>query len=189
MPEPSTATLPEPEEVTPAASNQVDAALNADAIKECLDAGRPIKELLDLGDHVWETMYDFGFRNFQKGQFEAAVYWWVHTCLFDSDRERNWISLGVAYQRQRKYEQALNAFSLAVHHGSKNPWVPMHAAECHLQMKNPTKAASALDCADDWAGDDEHQALLRKRIALLRKGVRKQQNRLPAQKTVTSSVT
>lgn len=177
-----TATTPTVEEPLAESSTEGDGdvAIDPSAIKACIDSGRPLKDLIDLGDHVWETMYDFGFRNYQKGQFEAAEYWWVHTCLFDPEQDRNWISLGMAYQRQQKYEKALNAFSLAAHHGSTNPWVPLHAAECHLRQKNFAKAASALDSADTWVGNHQQQELLTKRIAMLRKGIRKQQERLSA---------
>jgi tetratricopeptide (TPR) repeat protein len=155
-------------------------AIDPNAIKECLDSGRPLKDLLELGDHVWETMYDFGFRNYQMGQFAAAEYWWGYTSLFDSERDRNWVSLGMAYQRQQKYQEAVNAFSLAVHHGGENPWAPLHAAECHLQLQNVDKAANALDCAEEWIGNGNEQELLRKRIAMLRRGIRKRQQRLAA---------
>lgn len=152
--------------------------IDAEQMQAYITSGQPLKELLDLGDHVWETMYDFGFRNYQNGQFAMAEYWWIHTCLFDCRHDRNWIALGMAYQRQQKYEQALNAFSLAVHHGSTNPWAPLHAAECHLQLMNPDKAASALDCAQRWIGNADQPDLIRKRVAMLRKGVQRHQERL-----------
>lgn len=148
-------------------------ALDPDEVAACLRTGRPVKELLGLGENIWETMYGFGFRNFINAQYELAEYWWTQTCLFDSARDRNWIALGVACKRQRKYEQALNAFSLAVHNGSTNPWAPLHAAECHLQLHRPRQASLALDEVEAWAANSDDQELILKRAAMLRRGIRR----------------
>lgn len=146
-------------------------ALDPDQVAECLRAGRPIKELLGLGDDVWETMYDFGYRNFINAQYPLAEYWWTQTCLFDSEKDRNWIALGVACKRQKKYEQALNAFSLAVHNGTTNAWAPLHAAECHLQLNQPLRASTALDDVEAWAENSDDKDVILQRAKMLRRGI------------------
>ena len=148
-------------------------------VAECLKDGRPLKELVNVDDRVWETMYDFGYRNFLNGQFAAAEYWWTQACLFESNRDRNWIALGVACKKQNKFTEALNAFSLAAHHGSTNPWSPMHAAECLIQLGQYAKAKMALDNAEEWLDNVEVASQLRQRIAMLRRGLeRREQRRL-----------
>lgn len=152
--------------------------LDPQELAEYMRSGRPLKDLLGLGDHIWETMYDFGYRNFANGQYELAEHWWTYTCMFDSKRERNWIALGVACKRQKKYEKALDAFSLAVHFGSTNPWAPLHAAECHLLKDSLSQAAGALDDAEAWAANIEEKDVILKRAKMFRRGIRKRLEKL-----------
>ncbi|MCD0457896.1 tetratricopeptide repeat protein [Roseiconus lacunae] len=147
--------------------------LSPELVAQHLAEGKPLKDLLGIGDGVWEAMYDFGWRNFQNAQFEAAEFWWTQTSLFDSGRERNWIALGVACKKQQKWEQALNAFSMAAHHGSKNPWVPLHAAECLLQLSRIQRAKQALETADTWIQGHSDAVIIAKRIAMLRRGIQR----------------
>lgn len=145
--------------------------LDPKMVRQYVQEGRPLKELIGLPDNVWETMYDFGYRNFQNGQLAVAEYWWTQVCLFDSANDRNWIALGVACKRQLKFQDAINAFSLAVHNGSTNPWGPLHAAECYLQMNDLFRAGKALDSAAEWAGNSDEQDVIVQRIAMLRRGI------------------
>ena len=157
-------------------------ALNPEDVMECLRTNRPIKELLGLGEDVWETMYNFGYRNFINAQYELAEYWWTQTCLFDSQRDRNWIALGVALKHQNKYEQALNAFSLAAHNGGTNPWAPLHAAECHLQLNRPSHASMALRDVDAWADNSDQKEMILKRAKMLRRGIERRRAKESAAK-------
>lgn len=171
-----------PAESTPTSFENIPgiAELNPEEVAECMRTGRPIKELLGLGDEVWETMYDFGYRNFINAQYELAEYWWTQTCLFDSMRDRNWIALSVACKRQNKYEQALNALSLAVHNGSTNPWAPLHAAECHLQLDHLQQATLALKDVDAWADNSDDKEMILKRAKMLRRGIERRLAKNPS---------
>ncbi|MEW4561513.1 hypothetical protein AB1K70_03245 [Bremerella sp. JC770] len=147
-------------------------------LERYIHEGRPLKELVDVDNQVWESMYDFGFRNFQNGQFALAEYWWTQACLFDSARDRNWIALGVACQKQGKKEQALTAFSLAMHFGSTNAWAPLHAAECLMQMGKFRKAESALSDAESFLQNSPHQEKIAHKIALIRRGLKRNNEKL-----------
>lgn len=163
-----------------ATDSQAAFQLDPDEVRAYLRQGKPLKDLVGLGDQIWETMYEFGYHSFKNGQFAMAEYWWQHASLFDPLRGRNWISLGVACVRQQKYEEALNAFSLAVRNGSDNPWAPLHAAECHLRRDDIAKATKALECAESWAGNSDEHELILKRIAMLRRGISKREGFLAA---------
>ncbi|MEW4486740.1 tetratricopeptide repeat protein [Thalassoglobus sp. JC818] len=167
----------QPAAEVPSSSNFEVKAFDPEEVARCLKEGRPLKELVDFDDRVWETMYDFGFRNFQNGQFSAAEYWWTQCCLFESHRDRNWIALGVACKKQNKFSEALNAFSLAAHNGSKNPWAPLHAAECLIQLAEFDKAALALNDAEEWLNSSKDPSQLQSRITMLRRGLERRKQR------------
>lgn len=127
------------------------------------------KELEKLDDGVIDGIYSFAYSFYEKGRYgEAENLFRLLTAL----RLRNtkyWKGLGAALQMQKKYGEAVEAYSRAAitDEAVADPYPHFHAAECLLTSGEVTRGLKALLAAKRIAVERGTYYALTRQINLL----------------------
>lgn len=121
--------------------------------------------MMDLREETKETLYFGGHTLYQNGKYKEATHYFRFLSEIQPSEKKNWMGLGASYQMQKEYKLAIQSYAVAATIDPKDPNIHMHAAECCFALRRPKEAYSALNQAEELAGNDEEK----KKIASLRK--------------------
>ncbi len=141
--------------------------------------GRSLKSLVEGKEQVWETIYFQAHRLYKYNRFADAEGLFLLLTMVDPDDERYGLALGLARQKQQKHDEALEAYTDAAVHGSSDPWVSLHSAECYLKVEQYEFARGCLDITDTWAEGHADAANIEQRVKGLRKVLEKRDEKAP----------
>lgn len=105
--------------------------------------------------------YDLAHRLYEAGRLTEAEALFRWLCLYSGSAPVNWMGLGVVLQCREQWEDALNAYGMAVQHSEgeePSPWY--HCGICNMQLGRHKEAAEAfreaiLKCQPGAAGHGE----------------------------------
>lgn len=107
-------------------------------------------------DDEMEAIYAIGYDYYRAGAYEKAETVFKGLCVLDAMNEKYHMALGGAYQAQRKWQKAIDQYSLvvaAINIG--NTTASARAAECYTALGDAEKATSART----------HKAFFQKEVA------------------------
>lgn len=130
--------------------------------------GNTFKDPMGLTGRDLEVLYGLGYAMYNQNRFKDAEEIFGALCLNDHLSERFWKGLGASRQMLKAYEGAIAAYSMASAVGSKDPMIPVHAAECHLALSRYDEVLDGLENALAWArGSDRLSRVLDRADTLL----------------------
>jgi len=139
--------------------------------------GRPLKSLLEGKQRVWETVYFQAHRMYKYNRFADAERLFLLLTMIDPDDQRFWLALGLARQKQQNYGEALDAYTSAATHGSTDPWIALHSAECYLKVERYESAWGCLDITDAWGQGHPDAGKIEQRVKGLRRVLEKRREK------------
>lgn len=127
---------------------------------------KPGKYLEDVKQY-----YDTAYRFYSAGKYSDAEEVFVLLTVLDTMNMDHWMGLGAAQQMQKKYKDAVDAYSAAalLDTDEKNPLPHLHAAECLWETTEMKKASLALKSALIIAEKDKKHHALVEKLQLLNK--------------------
>ena len=109
-----------------------------------LSAPPPSKGLL-------ETLYSMGFGFYESGHYEKAEHFFRYLTVLSPKEKKHWTGLGAAYQMQKKYALAVQAYCFAALIDENDPFPHFHAAECLYRIDHKPECIEALKAAETIA--------------------------------------
>lgn len=113
--------------------------------KQRIDAGEPLYAILGMPESDVRERYDLARRLYEAGRLteSEALFRWL--CLYSGSAPVNWMGLGAVLQCREQWEDALNAYGIAVQYTEGEepaPWY--HCGICSMQLGRHEEAAAAL---------------------------------------------
>ena len=164
-------------ETTPETAPDVPQDAMAKMTDAILNEGYTPHQFTPLSDRHLEAVYALAYRKFNQQQYAEAETLFKWLCGLNHYDTRFMLGLGAAYQKQRKYSNALDAYSAAGVMDLKNPIPPLRAAECHMAMGAAEKAAGGCRTCIRFSGDDPQHQRWKARAELILKGVEARQKK------------
>ena len=143
-----------------------ESPLTYEAMAARLAAGQSLKTMVAADEKAWAGLYRQAYSLYKYGRYRQAEPLFQLLVLAEPDQGRNWVALGAVQKKLGKYEKALNTFVAAIQRGIRNPWLPLHAAECQMRFKRCGRALVHLNQALDCLGGPDAARILA-RIRLL----------------------
>ena len=98
-----------------------------------------------------EAVYTLAFNMYDQAKYEDAHGLFTFLGLYDHLEKKYWIGLAACRHMLKRYEAAIDAYSMAALFDVDNPEIPLHAAECYLALGNLDGAYSGAFAARHWA--------------------------------------
>lgn len=125
-----------------------------------------------------ESLYSFAFGFYQNGKYEEAIRFFRFLTVADATTKKHWMGLGASYQMQQQFEKALQSYGFAGLLDPQDPQAPFHAAECLISLAELTRAAEALEAAEQLVNKNlKNYEWLAARIQLMRNKTHDSKNR------------
>ncbi len=116
-----------------------------------------------------EELYEDGYLFYEAGKFTEALNHFRLLTLFEAHHPRNWMGLGASHQMLRQFEQALEAYRIALLLDPENPSICVHASECYFGLNEIKHGLEALKYAEAIADNKDHYKPLISQLAFIRK--------------------
>ena len=101
---------------------------------------------IDLEDS--EIVYAAAYGLYEKGDYTRSAGLFTHLVLRNPFEKSSWMGLASAHQMEKKYREALAAWSMIALLNAEDPLPHFHAAECLLSLQDVEEALKALNCAE-----------------------------------------
>ena len=112
-----------------------------------LDNFYTLKDIRGLTTEQMEGIYALAYNLYDQSLYEEAHNIFTFLCLYDHLETKYWLALGACRQMLKRYQAAIDAFSMAALLDEENPAVPLHAAECYLALDNLDGAEQGAEAA------------------------------------------
>lgn len=110
-----------------------------------LNKGVALQNLQQISDESMEELYRIGYNLYNGGRPQDAESMFQYLCILNHWQKKYWMGLAAARQVQKKYSEAIDAYSMAGLLEITDPNVPFQAAICHLSLGNVEIAIHALE--------------------------------------------
>ena len=125
----------------------------SDLIQHTLANNGTLKDIRGLTAEHMEAVYSVAYNLYEQGKYEDAHDMFSFLGLYDHLEKKYWVGLGACRQMMKRYDGAIEAYSMASMLDVDNPEMPLHAAECHLALGNLEGAESGAFAARHWANE------------------------------------
>ena len=92
-----------------------------------------------------EALYAAAYQLFQQGDLEKSTIIFNFLCIYESQEPRFWTALAIAFQKQRKWSAAIDAYSIAALLDATNIRLYFHVTECLMENREWDRARQSLD--------------------------------------------
>ena len=92
-----------------------------------------------------ETLYAAGYQLYRQGDLKNSTAIFQYLCIYESDDARFWTALAVAMQKQKKWDPAIDAYSMAALLDATNVSLYLYATECLMASRQWSRAKQSLD--------------------------------------------
>lgn len=93
--------------------------------------------------------YEIGYQLYQEGRYKDSAAVFTRLVLQSPFEESYWRGLASTRQMQRKFEEALHAWSLVALLVEEDPSPHFHAAECLFALRDGEQALKAVALAEE----------------------------------------
>lgn len=159
-------------EPTEDASRKAMAKQIAQELKEAgLEGNHPnhtFSDILCIPHEKMDAAYSVGKELFEKKHFvEACDIFFLLTQL-NPYYANVWIAMGLCWQNQQVYDEALGNFTIAILLNDKNPEPYLSSIECFLALKDPEQAQTMLKLVTPIIEQHRENTALKERLATLK---------------------
>lgn len=92
-----------------------------------------------------ETLYAAGYQLYRQGDLKNSTAIFEYLCIHENDDARFWTALAVAMQKQKKWDPAIDAYSMAALLDATNVSLYLYATECLMASRQWSRAKQSLD--------------------------------------------
>lgn len=131
---------------------------HVERIFEALQAGATFKDLYDIGPDTLEAIYGHAYGYYQQGRLDDAESLFRLLVTYDFYNVDYAMGLGAVFQRQKKYDKALDVYAAAYTLSGGNRHAMLYAGQCNLLLHRRGKARRCFQIViDENVNDRLHQ--------------------------------
>lgn len=116
-----------------------------------------------------DKLYAKAYYLYESGKYNEAGQLFRLLTLADLTNSKHWMGLGATYQMLKEYDEAAAAYAVAALNDPSNPYPPLYAAECLMELGKWKDVVNALEDAEKLASQQMQYKELLPRILLLKK--------------------
>ena len=129
-------------------------------------------QLRGLKSNDMEAIYSVAHSLYKQKRYADAEKMFRFLCLYGHLDQRFWTGLAASLQQQKKFREAVDAYSYNAILDVKNPQNPLSAAYCYLALGEFDQADNGVEGALHWAGDKKEYASIRVKAEALRAAIK-----------------
>lgn len=108
-------------------------------------SGLTVAQATNTDPQTLEALYSLAYKYYTVADYANAETIFQVLCMFKHDEEKYWLGLAGCRQALEKYQQAIDAYSMAgLSSQLKNPLPFFYASQCFLKMGNKEGAIGSL---------------------------------------------
>jgi len=100
-----------------------------------------------FSDDEIAALYALAFEMYRNGKYSEAMPFFRFLTILSPDDRKYWMGLGACYQMQKRYQAAIECYSVAAVQNPNDPIVHWHAANCFFDDGKLDIAIKTLDSA------------------------------------------
>lgn len=117
-----------------------------DSIQKRLEDGEPLYTLVHIPENVMGERYQQAKKFYDTGELAHAETLFRWLCLFNGTSTAHWMGLGGCLQGQKRWEEALTAYALAVAWSQEGDPKPLyHVGLCQYMLGHKEESKQALE--------------------------------------------
>ncbi len=120
--------------------------------------GRTFQDFTNLTPQSMEVIYMVAYNQYNAGRYDEAEKLFQLLSVLNHFDKRFWIGLGSSREMQKKYAEAVKAYSYLAVLDLRDPLPPLLSAKCFLGAGQVKDAESALQATIFNAGDKPQHA-------------------------------
>jgi secretion system chaperone SscA len=130
--------------------------------------GRTFRDFTQLTPQSMEVIYMVAFNQYNGGRYDEAEKVFRLLSTLNHFEPKYWMGLGASREMQKKYAEALKAYSFLTVLDMRNPVPAFHGAKCFLAMGKTEEAIAGFRAAVfNSKGVTEHADLQRQAEGML----------------------
>lgn len=108
-------------------------------------SGLTVAQATNTDPETLEALYSLAYKCYTVEDYESAETIFQALCMYKHDEEKYWLGLAGSRQGLEKYQQAIDAYSMAGFTTQlKDPLPFFYASQCFLKMGNKEGAIGSL---------------------------------------------
>lgn len=123
-------------------------ALTLSSVIQKLQEGQTPQEQLGITDALLDRCYEIGCSYLDRREFSEAADIFLVVALLNPFIAEFWLRLGAAEAGCRRYEDALEAYSMAMLYDADDPFPHLYAAELYLHIERFADASKCVEIAN-----------------------------------------
>ena len=139
----------------------------AQQVAELLHAGGTLGDLLNYTEQDYELLYSFGHSLYSQARYMDAVKVFGYLTMHNHLEFRYAFAYASSLQMIKKYEDAIQFYTMASVMDMSDPLPTFHTCECMLAIGNIDDAKQGLEMVVGQCKTDEQQPLKSRAQALL----------------------
>lgn len=136
-------------------------------IIQALLEGRTLAFIQGVGQEVLDGLYGFAHSLYERERYEEARKIFLYLMMLDHVETRYMGAMAACLQMLKRYDEAIEYYSLASVCRLDDPRPTFHTAECLLAQGRTAEARDALSMVLNDCHDSRHAALKQRSQALL----------------------
>lgn len=163
-----------------AAMDKVDPAMPSRTRQQAEDAivkimeGAPPADALGITPEMMETMYKYGYAQFQAGRFQNALDVFSFLRKLDVSNYRYSFAIAACHQYRHEYEEAGANYIICTYLDRLNPVPNFHLYDCFVKLNKPMSALQAIKETIALAELNPHYNELKEKALLEYKSFKKE---------------
>lgn len=129
-----------------AGSNESEHQIKSENIG-CLEKMFSFAEKTRLNAKDAETLYAFGYAQYQKARYREASETFLYLVLYAPVNSKSLMALGACFQAKSEFEKAIPFYRLCFEQTPEDPYIPFYTAECLLRTGQKNEAILELERA------------------------------------------
>ncbi len=146
------------------------------------NAGKSMKEALQVPEHQLENIYTVAFHKYQRGEYKQAEDLFRYLLAFDEHCYKYLLGLAASLHRQKEYASAARVYQLASLSCPVDPVPFYHAADCFLHTGDLDSALIGLDLTIRIGTANDKYTHMKERAQLIKDNIIKAQKEPGAKK-------
>lgn len=127
-----------------------------------------------LSKNFMESMYAYAYHFYQQGRLDEAEILFRFLCIYDVNNVDYSFGLAAVYQLKKKYDKAIDIYSIVYTLDNPNPRALFHAGQCHLLNKQKHEAKRCFESVISESQDKWLLERAQQYISLINTGLKNQ---------------
>ncbi len=132
------------------------------------DSGIPVKDVFDISREHLNAFYAIASNLYKIGKYKEAANMFQLLIMLNHFDFNYLFGMAACMQMQKQFFRAATTYVLAATLDPSQVWPYFHAAECYMEMGDPTSACASLGLAVEVAGDTAKFSSIKKKCAMAR---------------------